>query len=253
MKKIRLIIIEDNKLLREGIKVMVKKQKDIHVVAASGDRIKVHQKIRVLKPNVLLLDLGLANQNSLELVKSIKKQFPKLKIIVMDLLPIQSDIIQFIEEGVAGFILKDATIEDFTNTIRVVANGEKIYPAQLHGSLFTEIVDNAVNELLDSKLIESIRMSEKEKKIIEFISAGLKDKEIAKKLKLSVSFVKSHIDNILEKMSLNTRVQIAIYRNSGGDSLNQSPVKRVKVKKTKKRTNRLTMLRDGTYNGNTNI
>jgi len=253
MKKIRLIIIEDNKLLREGIKVMVKKQKDILVVAALGDRIKIHQKIRVLKPNVLLLDLGLANQNSLELVKSIKKQFPRLKIIVMDLLPIQSDIIQFIEEGVSGFILKDATIEDFTNTIRVVANGEKIYPSQLRGSLFTEIVDNAVNELMDSKLIESIRMSEKEKKIIEFISTGLKDKEIAKKLKLPASFIKSHSDNILEKMSLNTRVQIAVYRNSCGDSLNQSPVKRAKAKKPKKRSAGLTILRDGTYNGKTNF
>lgn len=222
MKKIRLIIIEDNKLLREGIKVMLKGQKDILVAAALGDRIKVHDKILELKPDVLLLDLGLVHQNSLQLVKSLKKKFPKLKMIVMDLLPIQSDMLQFIEQGVSGFILKDATTGDFMNTIRSVAKGDKVFPPQLHGSLFSEIVENAVNELMDSKLIESIRMTENEKKVIELLSEGFTDKEIAKKLSMTVSKVKSHIDNILEKMSLNTRIQIAVYKNSGGDIVNPS-------------------------------
>jgi DNA-binding NarL/FixJ family response regulator len=245
------MIIEDNKLLREGIRVMVKEQKDIQVVAALGDRIKVHDKIKDLKPDVLLLDLGLVNQNSLELVKSLKKKFPKLKMIVMDLLPIQFDIIQFIEEGVSGFILKDATTEDFMNTIRSVAKGDKVFPSQLHGSLFSEIVDNAVNELLDSKLIESIRMTENEKKIIELVSKGFSDKEIAKKLCMTVSIVRGHIDNILEKMSLNTRVQIAVYKNSGGGSFSSSEVKPMKSKILNKKKTKLSVIRNltGTYNG----
>ena len=219
MKNIRIVIIEDNKLLREGIKAMIKMQKDILVVAALGDKVKVPEKVRDLKPDVILMDLGLANQNSLELVKSCKRKFPKIRIIVMDLLPIQSDIKHFLEEGVSGFILKDATVDDFLSTIRSVAKGKKVFPSQLHGSLFSEIVDNAVNELMDSKLIESIRMTAIEKQIIKFISAGFTDKQIAKKLVLRVSIVKGHIDNILEKMSLSTRVQIAVYRNSGDTSL----------------------------------
>jgi len=225
MKKIRLIIIEDNKLLREGIRATVKTEKDIKVVAVSGDKIKVHDKIWELKPNVLLLDLGLVNQNSLKLVKSLKKQFPKLKMIVMDLLPIQSDIKKFIDEGVSGFILKDATTEEFMNTLRSVAKGDKIFPSQMHSTMISEIVDSAVDELMHSKLAESIRMTEKEKKIIEFISKGHNDQEIAKKLQLTKSIVKSYIDNILEKMSLSTRVQIALYRNSGGNSVNLSNYK----------------------------
>jgi two-component system nitrate/nitrite response regulator NarL len=167
----------------------------------------------------------------------------------MDLLPIKSDIIQFSEEGVSGFILKDATIEDFMNTIKAVAKGDKIFPSQLHGSLFSEIVDNAVNELMDSKLIESLRMTEKEKKIIQFISSGLSDKEIAKKLRVGVSVVKGHMDNILEKLSLNTHVQIAIYRNSSGDSFNSVDVKPAKLKTSKKHSSKLSLLHDltGTY------
>ena len=234
MKKIRLIVIEDNKLLREGIRIMVKEQKDIRLAAALGDRIKVHDKIRALKPDVLLLDLGLVNQNSLELVKSLKKKFPKLKMIVMDLLPTQSDMKQFIEEGVSGFIPKDATTEDFMNTIKSVAKGDKIFLSQLQGSIFSKIVDNVANGLLHSKLIESIRMTESEKKIIAFISAGFTNKEIAKKLSLSVAIVKGNMNNILEKMTLSKYVQIAVYRNSGKGSVNPSDVKPMKAKILKK-------------------
>jgi DNA-binding NarL/FixJ family response regulator len=242
MKVIKLIIIEDNKLLREGIRVMLKGQKDINVVAALGDKVQVQNKIRELKPNVLLLDLGLANQNSLDLVKSLRKKFPFLKTIVMDLLPIQSDIVHFIESGVSGFILKDATTEDFMDTIRMVAKGKNVFPSQLHGSLFSEIVDNAVKELMDSKLIESIRMTENEKKIVKLVASGLTDKEIAKKLQLDVAIVKGHIDNILEKMSLNTRVQISVYRNSEGEELNppDAKTKSIKPKKPKQAFPRIT-------------
>ena len=234
MEMIRMIVIEDNKLLREGIRIMVKEQKDIRIVAALGDKIKVQDKIRDLKPNVLLLDLGLVNQNSLELVKSLKKKFPELKMIVMDLLPTQSDMKQFIKEGVSGFLLKDATTEDFMNTIRSVAKGDKIFLSQLEGSLFSNIVDNAVNELLHSKLIESIRMTENEKKIIKLITSGFTHKEISEKLNLKISIVKGNIHNILEKMSLSKYVQIAVYENSGGGFVNSAEKKQAKAKILKK-------------------
>lgn len=218
-KKISVMIIEDNKLLREGIRAMLNEHKDINVIAALGDRIRVLDKIKTLNPDVLLLDLGLVNQNSLDLVKSIKKKYPGLAIIAMDLLPVQSEIIQFAEAGVCGFILKNTSTEDLVKTIRDCEQGKKVFPSQMHGSLFSKIVDTAVNELLDSKLVESLRMTEAERKVIELISAGYTDKEIAKKLHITSSIVKGYIGNILEKMSLNTHVQIAIYRNSGEDIL----------------------------------
>ena len=235
MKRIRLVIIEDNKLLREGIRIMIKEQKDIRVVADLGDKIKVQDKIRVLKPDVLLMDLGLAHQSSLKLVKSLKKKFPILKIIVMDLLPIQSDITQYIEEGVSGFIFKNSTTEDFINTIKSVAKGDKISHPKLQDSLLSEVVDKAVNELMGSDIMESIRMTGNEKNISKLIAAGLNEKEIAEKLDLSSSVVKGHTDNILEKLSLGEHVQIAVYRNSGVDYINSSEATQMKAKKLKKK------------------
>ncbi|MGA2669033.1 MAG: response regulator transcription factor [Ignavibacteria bacterium] len=214
MKRIRLILIEDNRLLREGINAMLKKDPDINVVAAFSDSDFVRDKISELKPNIVLLDLGLANQNSLELVKYLKDEYHDIKVIVMDLVPIQEDILRFVEAGVSGFILKDATIAEFTKTIRSIAGGEKVLPPILAGSLFSQIIDYGIKELGPSKLIQSVRMTKREREIVELIAEGLANKEIAYKLNLSIYTVKSHVHNILEKMALNTRVQIAIHAHS---------------------------------------
>jgi DNA-binding NarL/FixJ family response regulator len=217
MKKIRLIIIEDNRLLREGVIALLKEHHDLNVVAAFGGAENVLSKIRDLKPDVMLLDLGLPDQNALELVKSLKAKFPKTRVIVMDLVPIQADILQFVKAGVSGFILKDATTVDFIRTIRLVAGGDKILPPHLTGSLFSQIIDYGVKEMGASKLVESVRMTKREREVVELIAAGLSNKEIANKLQLSIYTIKSHVHNILEKMALNTRVQIAIYAHSNDD------------------------------------
>jgi two-component system response regulator DegU len=214
LKRIRLILIEDNRLLREGINAMLKKEPDINIVAVFGDSDFVPDKISELKPDVVLLDLGLANHDSLSFVKSLKNDNHDIKVIVMDLVPIQEDILRFVEAGVSGFILKDATITEFTKTIRSVFGGEKVLPTMLAGSLFSQIIDAGIKELGPSKLIQSVKMSKRECEIVELIAEGLANKEIAYKLNISIYTVKSHVHNILEKMALNTRVQIAIHTHS---------------------------------------
>jgi DNA-binding NarL/FixJ family response regulator len=218
LKRIDLILIEDNRLLREGISAMLKKEPDINVQAAFDDSDFVLNKISELEPDIVLLDLGLANQNSLELVKSLKNGYSDVKVIAMDLVPIQDDIMRFVEAGVSGFILKDASIAEFTKTIRSVAGGEKVLPPILTGSLFSQIMDYGVNELGPSKLIQSVRMTRREREIVELIAEGLANKEIAYKLNLSIYTVKSHVHNILEKMALNSRVQIAIHAHTTEES-----------------------------------
>jgi len=210
MKKIRLLVIEDNRLLRDGITAMLKEQPDLIVAASLGTGENILRKIRALKLSVVLLDLGLRSQNSLEIVRSIKKKAGEVKIIVMDLVPTQADILEFVKAGVSGFILKDATVNDFLKTIRSVARGEKVLPSHLAGSLFSQIVEHAVNGRA-SRLIESVRMTRRERQVIELIADGLTNKEIAQALHLSTYTVKSHVHNILEKLAMHTRVQIAKY------------------------------------------
>ncbi|MDR3667024.1 MAG: response regulator transcription factor [Ignavibacteriaceae bacterium] len=210
MKKIRLLLIEDNRLLRDGIFSILKTHKDIVIIAASGDGKNSLSKIQELKPNVVLLDLGLRSQNSLHVVEIVKKEFPQAKIIVMDLAPVQADILQYVKAGANGFILKDASLNDFLITIRSVSEGSTVLPPLLVDSLFSQIVDHAVREG-KPRLKEAILMTKREREVIQLLGNGMSNKEIGQKIKISTYTVKSHIHNIMEKLALHTRLEIANY------------------------------------------
>jgi len=216
MKKIKILLIEDNRLLREGISALLKKQPDMNVVTTIGNGENILELVGKFKPNIVLLDLGLRNQNSLQVVKLVKTDFQETKIIVMDLIPLQADVFQFVRAGVSGFMLKDISEAEFLKTIRSVFEGVQVLPTHLTGSLFSQIIEHAINGLPKSVIEDSVRMTKRERQVIELISDGSSNKEIAQKLHLSTYTVKSHVHNILEKLALNTRVQIAKHAHDSG-------------------------------------
>ena len=219
MKKVRLLLIEDNRLLRDGILAILKSQTGIKIVSTSGNSESTVLQIHKLRPNVILLDLGLRNQNSLHIIEMVKKEFPKTKVIIMDLAPVQADILQYVKAGASGFILKDATLDDFLMTIKSVAEGFKVLPPILTDSLFSQIVEHAVKGG-KVKLKDAIRMTNREREVIELIADGLTNKQIGQKLHVSAYTIRSHIHNIMEKLTLHTRLEIANYTFTDGNIKN---------------------------------
>ncbi len=195
---------------------MLSKQKDMQCVETVGNGENISNLLQKHKPDIVLLDMGLRNRNSLSLVKVIRKKFPSTKLIVMDLIPAQEDVFEFVQEGVSGFILKEATVSDFLKTIRDVSKGQNVLPPNMTGSLFSQIVEHALNGSNHAVIMDSVRMTKREKEVIGFISDGCSNKEIAHELHLSTYTVKSHVHNILEKLALSTRVQIAKYVHDSG-------------------------------------
>ena len=210
MRKTKILLIEDNRLLRDGIKAIINKQEDLRIVAAIGGNHDTLQQARTLKPQVVLMDLGLRNENGLRVVATLTRELPQTRVIGMGLIPSQLDIVELVEVGAAGFILKDAAIDDVLGTIRAVAQGIKILPPLLTESLFTHVVDHALRKGM-GKLPEAVRMTKREREIIVLIAEGMSNKDIAQRLNLSTYTVKSHIHNILEKMALHSRLEIAIH------------------------------------------
>jgi len=213
MKKIRLLLIEDNRLLRDGILKILEPYEDIVIVAVSGDNNSTLATIQKLNPNVVLLDLGLRSQNSLHLVSIVRKEFPEAKIIIMDLAPVHADILQYVKAGANGFILKDASLNDFLITIRTVAEGSTVLPPLLVDSLFTQIVEHAIKEG-NHKIKNAVKMTKREKEVVGLLSEGMSNKEIGQKMHISTYTVKSHVHNIMEKLALHTRLEIANYSYS---------------------------------------
>lgn len=215
MSKIRVLLIEDNRLLREGITAMLNEQPDIKAVAATGNGDALEKAKRV-KPQVVLLDMGLRNRNSLRVAELIKKEYPKAEIVVMDLIPVQSEVVEFVRAGVAGFILKDATIDDFLHTIRSVAEGKKVLPPPLTGSLFSQIVEYAVKSGKADRLMKAVKLTRREHEVVDLIARGMSNKAIATELNIAVHTVKSHVHNILDKLALHSRLELASFALTEG-------------------------------------
>lgn len=211
MAKIQILLIEDNRLLQEGIVAMLHAHGDFEVVARGEDGDAVRQfKSLEISPDVVLLDLGLENTNSLSLMSLLQKEAPTAKIIAMDILPDHVDIVEFVKAGGHGFILKNAPVHDWIETIKSVANGEKVLPPLLTHSLFMQIIENVINRG-DKIPLSSIQLTNREREVTNLIAEGLSNKEIAEALHIATYTVKSHVHNILEKLDLSTRLQIAAY------------------------------------------
>ena len=211
MAKIRVLLIEDNRLLREGIAAMLTDDGGFEVVARSDDGEALRQlKEAVNAPDVILLDLGLEKANSLKLMALLRGELPSAKVIAMDILPEQVDMVEFVRAGGAGFILKSAPLDDYIKTIKSVAKGVNVLPPVLTTSLFTQIVDSMI-KTGESIPSDAIKLTQREREIVDLISEGLSNKEIAMRLHIATYTVKSHVHNILEKLALSTRLQIAAF------------------------------------------
>jgi DNA-binding NarL/FixJ family response regulator len=123
---------------------------------------------------------------------------------------------EIMEAGAAGFILKDASIKDFLETIRLVARGENVLPPLLTGTLFSHVVEHALRRG-KGKLTDAVRMTKREREIIALIAEGMSNKEIAERVNLSIYTVKSHLHNIMDKLALHSRLQIAAHFHEQGE------------------------------------
>jgi DNA-binding NarL/FixJ family response regulator len=212
-KPISLVLIDDNRLLREGLAGLIREQPDFRILAASADIEEALRKVREAKPQVVLLDFGLESHDSLHLTATIRQEVPEARVIVMGLLPLQEDVAAFVRAGASGFIMKDASFEEFLRTIRAVAEGADVLPSQLAGSLFGQIAQHAVRGRA-APALEGMRLTEREKQVIDLIGEGLSNKAIATRLHIAIHTVKSHVHNVLEKLALHTRLEVASFTRS---------------------------------------
>jgi DNA-binding NarL/FixJ family response regulator len=208
---ITVAIIEGNRLVREGMRDMLDELPDVTVVLAATTL--ETPRLNAVNPRVILLDVGMQDGSSLRLASCLQDEMPESRVIVMDLLPAHEEIAEFVNAGVAGFILKDATLEEFVETIRSVAAGSRVLPARMTTTLFSQIARSAVSRGASASH-DDVRMTPRELEVIALIAAGLSNKEIARDLEVAADTVKSHVRNVMDKLALRSRLQIAAYANS---------------------------------------
>lgn len=221
-RMIPVALIEDNRLVREGITSLLERTPDLRVIAAGAgsDLVMLHH----AKPAVILLDVRLSNTTSLGVAESVRRDHPRARVIVMDLLPLHEDVVDFVNAGVSGFVLKDASVDDLIGTIRLVAEGAHVLPPAMTSTLFSQIAREAV---LRSRRAAAgaRRITAREREVIDLIGAGLSNGEIATRLHIATHTAKSHVRNVMEKLTLRSRLQIAAFAHRTADTVAPGPVR----------------------------
>ena len=167
---------------------------------------------------LLLLCVGLGDNESLRIAESVKREVPGSKLIITDLLPARDDLLEFVHAGVAGFVLKDATAAELVVTIRSVASGIHVLPPSMTSSFFSQIKGGSVPAAQGRvEATDAVRMTARERETVDLIGEGLCNKEIAARLNIATHTVKSHVRNVMEKLGLHTRLQIAAFAHRRAD------------------------------------
>lgn len=208
LKKIRVLIVDDHQIVREGLASVLESKGDIEVVGLAADGAEAVLRARDLLPDVILMDISMPRMNGVEATRQIKKENPQIGVVVLTMYEDEEYIFDLVRSGAGGYLLKDADSAQIARAIRAVARGESM----IHPSIAAKILN-------EFSLISSSGprdhgadhkdggLSGREMAVLKLLAEGKTNKEIANDLKLSDKTVKNHVHSIFRKLNVSDRTR----------------------------------------------
>jgi two-component system response regulator NreC len=202
---LNVVLAEDHKTVREGIKMLVNAQKDMRVVGEAGDGAAAIIAVREKRPDVVVMDISMPEMNGLKATRKLKAEFPDIKILTLTRHADDGFLEQLIGAGASGYVLKQSAPAELINAIRTVGGGN----AYLDSSLTSKVMGGFFGRRLRGDRKSEI--SDREEEVLRLIAWGFSNKEIGSRLNLSVKTVEAHKANAMRKLSMRGRIDIVRY------------------------------------------
>lgn len=209
MEKIKILLADDHPLFRSGIKLLLQRQKDIEIVGEASDGAECVKLAKKFEPDMVLLDMNMEGVGGLEALPLLKKEVPNTCVLMLTVSEDADDLVEALKLGASGYLLKNIDTDFLLDSIRRAANGESVMSPQMATNLANAIRSERNVAAADKTDIP--HLSPRETQIIQLIAKGSSNKEIARSLDIAESTVKIHVQGILRKLNLTSRVQAAIY------------------------------------------
>jgi len=200
--------VDDQELFRRGLTMLLAVEEDIDVVGEAGDGVAATELATSAVPDVILMDVRMPRRSGIEACLSIKDAAPSAKIIMLTVSDEEADLYEAVKNGASGYLLKDSSIEEVAQAIRVVADGQSLISPSMAIKLLDEFKQMSRS---DRQQVPSPRLTDRELEVLKLVAQGLNNREIAKRLFISENTVKNHVRNILEKLQLHSRMEAVMY------------------------------------------
>lgn len=208
---IKVMIAEDQELIRQSLEFVISNKEDMKVVALAETGKQAVELAKEKKPDIILMDIRMPEMDGVEATKIIKKMFPQIKIIVLTTFDDDEYVFDALKNGASGYLLKGISLNELVESIRIVMNGGSLINPTIATKVckfFSQMAEADYTKKIQSDALSSLNKNEL--KIMKLIGMGLSNKEITKELNLSEGTVRNYISNILSKLDLRDRTQIAI-------------------------------------------
>jgi two-component system, NarL family, response regulator NreC len=202
MKKLRILLADDHKMVRDGLRLLLDGQPDLRVVGEAADGREVLQKARELHPDVVVMDLSMPEMNGLQAAERLKAELPEIKVVAMTANEDESYLRQLCKVGAVGYVLKRSAGDELVKAIGTVARGGVYFEATLASKALAKQMTGGKGEA------GAVELSEREKEVLVMLAWGYSNKEIAAQLALSVKTVETYKVRIGEKLGLRSRTQM---------------------------------------------
>jgi DNA-binding NarL/FixJ family response regulator len=206
METINILLVDDHTLIREGLKLILKKSKQFKIIgeACNGVEALDFLKKDASKTHVMLLDITMPELDGFEVAKVAKKKYPNLKILALTMHNEESYITKMIDVGVHGYVLKDSNLDDLSSAIKTVLEDKPYYSSDVSAVMISSLMNK--DKQKDNNSIENL--TDREMEIIKLISEGYKSSEIAEKLELSIRTIEVHRRNLMKKLEVKNTAEL---------------------------------------------
>lgn len=205
---IRVLVVDDQELFRRGLTMLLAIEPGIEVVGEAGDGIEGTELATSAAPDIVLLDIRMPKRSGIEACLAIKEAVPSAKIIMLTVSDEEADLYEAVKSGASGYLLKDSSIEEVAQAIRVVADGQSLISPSMAVKLIDEFKQMSRPERTPGA---GFRLTERELDVLKLVAKGYNNRVIAGQLFISENTVKNHVRNILEKLQLHSRMEAVMF------------------------------------------
>ena len=204
---IRILLADDHKIIREGLRALLQQQPDIEVIAEAEDGRKAVQLAVELKPDVAILDIGMPNLNGIEATRKMIQDVPGIKVVGLSMHSDRRFVSEMFKAGASGYLLKDCALEELARAIRAVVENRMYLSPGIAGI----VIDDYVHHLSSADGIPAAMLSSREREVLQLLAEGKSSKQIALRLNVSVKTVETHRLNIMRKLDVYSVAELTKY------------------------------------------